>query len=386
MLGGIVSIEAASRSADHRQLFEQNLAVQLVVEPTDGRIVDANRAAADFYALPREELVRRRLPDFAVLPEDDTLQTLEVAAQVGAHSYAFPHRRATGEVRLVEIHAGPLTIDGRTLVHLIVHDVSERVRAEEEARELHAERVARHRTSALEDALRRRENLSRMGELVAGVAHEVRTPLFAISSTLDAMRARFGKVAELERYFPVLTSQVERLNALMRDLLDYGKPAALVVGDVEVTDLLAVVAELTRSTADELGVRLRADTPPGLRLRADRQRLLQVLQNIACNAAQHSPRGGEVVLQARAAVLPSGAAVQFTVLDEGAGFAPDDLAQLFRPFFSRRSGGTGLGLALAHRIVSEHGGTIAAANREGGGATITVCLPVHPAPGLGDSA
>jgi PAS domain S-box-containing protein len=132
--------------APYRQLFEQNVAVQLVVEPTTGAIVDANRAAADFYGYSREALVTRSVTELAALPDDDVLQTLEVAAELGAHLYAFPHRHASGALRLVEIYAGPLSLHGRSLVHMIVHDVTERVRAEDAARELHAERVGQQCT------------------------------------------------------------------------------------------------------------------------------------------------------------------------------------------------------------------------------------------------
>ena len=193
----------------YRQLFEQNAAVQLVVDPASGAIVDANRAAADFYGAPRERLTQATFTELAALPADDVLQMLEVAAELGAHSFAVPHRHASGELRLVEIYAGPLSMHARALVHILVHDVTERVHAESAARELHAERVAHQRTVALHERLQRQETLSRIGELVAGVAHEVRNPLFAISSTLDAMRARLGDTPEVQRYYPVLAAQVE---------------------------------------------------------------------------------------------------------------------------------------------------------------------------------
>ncbi len=359
----------------YRQLFEENVAAQLVVDPASGAIVDANRAAADFYGYAREALCARAVTDLAVLPDDDVLQTLEVAAELGAHAYAFPHRVASGAMRLVEIHAGPLTMRGRRLVHMIVHDVTERVRAEEAARELHAERVAHQRTVELHAQLQRQETLSRIGALVAAVAHEVRNPLFAISSTLDAMRGRLGDASEVAPHFAVLGAQVDRLNALMHELLDYGKPAALQLEAVNSTDIVSTALELTHPLAESGSVRLTTAIEGTLpAVRADRRRLVQVLQNLVANAVQHSPRGGEIVVGVRA-LAESPAFVEFVVLDRGSGFAAGEEARIFEPFYSRRRGGTGMGLALAHRLVHDHGGEITAANREGGGACLRVTIP-----------
>jgi len=376
---------AASRSTPpiddrYRQLFEENSAVQLVVDPGTGAIVDANRAAADFYGVSRAALMACALPALADVPSDELMQTLEMAAEVGTHAAGFPHRHASGEMRLVEVYAGPLHADGRRLVHLIVHDVTERLRAEAAARQLHAERVAHQRTLALHEALRRQETLSRIGELVAAVAHEVRNPLFAISSTLDAMRARLGEVPEAHRYFPVLGAQVERLTALMRDLLDYGKPAALALEPTAAEELVAVAVEQVRPAAAERSVALPPlEGPPDLpRLLADRQRTVQVLQNLLLNAVQHSPGSQAVEVRLARATLGERPAVTIEVLDRGPGFADGEATLIFEPFYSRRAGGTGMGLALAHRLVHDHGGTITATNREGGGASLCVVLPATP--------
>jgi PAS domain S-box-containing protein len=364
----------------YRQLFEENAAVQLLVDPATGAIVDANRAAADFYGMSRVALAARSFGELADVPADEVMQTLEVAAEVGTHAVGFPNRHASGDVRLVEVYAGPLHSGARRLVHLIVHDVTERLRAEAAARELHAERVAHQRTLDLHEALRRQETLSRIGALVAAVAHEVRNPLFALSSTLDAMRARLGDAPDVQRYFPVLGAQVERLTALMRDLLDYGKPVALAREPTVAGELVAVAIEQVRATAAERSVSVtQHPAPPDLPpVDADRQRAVQVLQNLLQNAVQHSPSGRDVEVRLAPARLGDRPAVAVEVLDRGPGFAPGETQRIFEPFYSRRAGGTGMGLALAHRLVHDHGGTITAANREGGGASLCVVLPARP--------
>ena len=124
---------------------------------------------------------------------------------LGGHYRGFPHRLASGDIRLVEIYAGPCHLDGRTLLYEIIHDVTEQIQRER----ARADWMPKHPAT---------------GRVAVGVAHEVRNPLFGISSTLDAFRARFGERAEFAPYLDVLGEQVDRLSRLMRDLLEYGKP------------------------------------------------------------------------------------------------------------------------------------------------------------------
>ena len=110
----------------------------------------------------------------------------------------------------------------------------------------------------------------------------------------------------------------------------------------------------------------------------DRQRLVQVFQNLLQNGIQHAPPGSQVTIETaeeHGLVRPR---VVVTVSDSGPGFLPEDLLHIFEPFFSRRQGGTGLGLAIVHRIVEEHGGTVTVANAPEGGARVTVRLPRSP--------
>jgi PAS domain S-box-containing protein len=243
--------------------------------------------------------------------------------------------------------------------------------------------VAKDTTRILElrETLRREENMAAMGALVAGVAHEVRNPIFAISSTLDAFEARFGQTPGLEKYFPVLRREVTRLGRLMEDLLDYGRPPRM---EAVAGSLRSVVAEAMRASeagAAAAGVVVVDRVPPDLPdLVLDTARMGQVFRNVIDNAVQHTPRGGRVVVEARLKEGEPRPCVEATVRDSGPGFRPEDLPQVFRPLFTRRPGGTGLGLAIAERIVEMHGGTMAAANHPDGGAVVTVRLPVEAAP------
>jgi signal transduction histidine kinase len=236
----------------------------------------------------------------------------------------------------------------------------------------------------LQQSLRHSEKMSAMGTLVAGVAHEVRTPLFGISATLDAYdeELRAGDLAECSR---ALRQHVNRLTHLMAELLEYGKPAAI---QVELGSLREVVDEVLAgraSSSHDAQVALENSVPAGLpALRMDRRRLRQVFENLVDNALQHSPRSAAVKVSAGLVQQDGQAWIECEVDDQGGGFASDDLPRVFEPFFTRRKGGTGLGLSIVQRIVEQHGGRVSVSNRSGGGARVTVRLPV-PAPG-GSSA
>lgn len=246
-------------------------------------------------------------------------------------------------------------------------DISERKRAEGEQRRLQA-------------ALRRSEVMAAMGTLVAGVAHEVRNPLFGMSATLDAMQARFAARPELEPYLGVLRGEIDRLGGLMRDLLAYGKPFAVTLTPAPLAPVLEAALQhcAAAATATEVAL-VSTPPPPGAMLAMDGARLCQVFENLLHNAIQLSSRGGAVELSVREEQREGSRWLVCVVADRGPGFGNEDLERVFDPFVSRRPDGTGLGLSIVQRIVEEHGGTVAAANRPGGGAELTVRLPAEDA-------
>ena len=241
--------------------------------------------------------------------------------------------------------------------------------------------VARDVTAVthLEAQLRRAETMAAMGTLVSGVAHEVRNPLFAISATVDAIQARFGGREEIGPFVATLRGEVERLQVLMRDLLDYGSPHALDLHDVDPGEVVARALRACEPLATRREVAMRNGVGPGLpRIRVDPGRIAQVVQNLVENALHYSPAGTAVEI--RAAIFPASGRdwLELSVADQGPGFQPEDLPRIFDPFCTRRRGGTGLGLSIVKRIAEEHGGTVDAGNRPEGGALMTLTLPCGP--------
>jgi signal transduction histidine kinase len=221
--------------------------------------------------------------------------------------------------------------------------------------------------------------MSLLGSLVAGVAHEVRNPLFGISSILDAFETRFSDRTEYLRYTNVLRDEIGRLTVLMEELLEYGKPFR---GEMYLVSMEELVSRSIRAClpAAEVGhVELRSEVEEGLpKLRIDRRRLSKVFVNLIENAIQHSPNGGKVTVQGQKITDGNIDWVECAIRDAGPGILEQDLPKIFEPFFSKRRGGTGLGLAIAQRIMEEHGGKLIAGNNSDGGACMIARFPVPP--------
>jgi signal transduction histidine kinase len=233
----------------------------------------------------------------------------------------------------------------------------------------------------LEETVRRKESISAMGSLVAGVAHEVRNPLFAISSTVDALEVRLGAQTAIARHLAALRGETQRMSRLMSELLDYGRP----VSPRLVTEPLGGVLEEALQACAPLArlgdVTLESDRDlPALPVPMDRPRLVRVFRNLIENAIQHTPAGRPVVVTFRAEAWCGQRALRCSVRDSGPGFDPDDLKRVFEPFFSKRRGGTGLGLSIVQRIIQAHSGNVEAANHPEGGGVVSVWLPVADVP------
>ncbi len=218
-----------------------------------------------------------------------------------------------------------------------------------------------------------KRRLEAIGEVAAGVAHELRNPLFGISSAAQLLRFRAREDPVVEKNVGRILREVDRLNNMVTSLLDFGRPAAahLEPGDPEA--LWDEVFELERERLVNAGLtlrRLRLDRP--MRCLIDAQQLRQVYLNILVNAVDAAPSGTELVLSAH--VLPNGS-WRCRLTNFGAAIPPEVLPHVFEFFYSTKPGGTGIGLALCQRIMDEHGGSIAIDSAPEVGTTITLALP-----------
>jgi signal transduction histidine kinase/PAS domain-containing protein len=229
----------------------------------------------------------------------------------------------------------------------------------------------------MQETLNRTERMSAMGALVSAVAHEVRNPLFILTATLEVLDAVHVVGPEAQEYFETVRQQVGRLDALMRDLLEYGKPSPLELSPGSLGPVIDRAAAECAPLSERLQVHIHNRVDHQLpTIPMDPTRLVQVFRNIIENAMQHSPKQSTVDIGARLLAVNGCDWIECSVQDQGRGFRPEDLDKVFQPFFTRREGGTGLGLAISQRIVEAHAGRLTASNASQGGAVVRVCFQV----------
>lgn len=223
------------------------------------------------------------------------------------------------------------------------------------------------------------EKMAAIGQLTASVAHEINNPIAVIQGNLDLVRETLGDAAaSVSPELKLVDQQVERMRRIVNQLLQHARPTDY-AGYVEALDpgrifdecLVLVGPQLVQRGID-VHKHYRATTPVGF----NRQELQQVLINLILNALQAMPGGGRLVLST--VDIEGGAAL--VVEDEGAGLPAGDTDQVFRPFFTTRPDGHGLGLWISQNLVERYGGRVEARRREGGGAVFRVCLASEPVP------
>ncbi|MDH4281166.1 MAG: ATP-binding protein [Myxococcales bacterium] len=238
--------------------------------------------------------------------------------------------------------------------------------------------------SELYHQMKEKDRLAALGEMAAGLAHEIRNPLGSIKASAQYLSETSGPQAEGREFLDIIVDEVDRLNRVVSSFLDYARPGDTDPEPICVSSAVQLTLQLLRPECDAAEVDLRVTMEPDLpKARIDVERLRQVLINLIQNAVQAMTNGGSIHVEARAQDRfriggGPGRWVQISVRDTGPGIPPGLLGNLFVPFVTTKQQGTGLGLAISQRIVSEAGGRIDVRSREGFGTTFLVLLPAEP--------
>ena len=253
------------------------------------------------------------------------------------------------------------------------HERAQRFKAEQMAAQLAKVNADLQSSFTL---LRRADRLSAMGELAAGLAHEIRNPLGAIDGAVQIL-TREQLSSETKREFGDLAQrELERLKSIVNQFLNFARPQPPQRIAIDPALLLHSVAMLVSETAKIAQVTIRVeDTMSVPAICVDPEQVKQVLLNLAINAVQAMPSGGHATLRA----VADNGAVRLEVQDEGVGIDAENAERIFNPFFTTRHEGTGLGLSIAERIVSQHGGRIECRRNDDRGMTFSVILPLDAA-------
>ena len=330
----------------------------------DYRVELANRAFLEQQGLPTEQVVGR--PCYASSHNRDTpCETTMVTCplhEVGADrtSVVCRHRhvRADGSDLFVEISAAAVVLDGdgdgnhRRMIVESIRDLSQDI------------------------ALGHAHKLSELGMLAAGIAHEIRNPLSSIRVGLQAMQAGSAKVSA-DVYMELMQEEIDKCIEVTERLLKLSVPSRGHDTLVELDQLVAEVATLLASDAEQRSIAVAIEPLDSLRVIGSDSDLRMLVLNLLQNAFHAMPEGGRLTIRGRA---KEGQA-WLTVQDTGCGIAPEDIERIFQPFWSRRADrggavGTGLGLSICREIVKAHHGRIEVASRPGEGAAFTVWLPL----------
>ena len=215
-----------------------------------------------------------------------------------------------------------------------------------------------------------------LSRLSAGIAHEIKNPLNAMSIHLELLRTQMGGSREATEHLAVITGQLRRLDEVVQTFLKFSRPEQLTLKPTSLLTLLNDIGHVAEAEGERAGVHVVIDCPADLPdVRADATSLQNALLNLAINGCQAMPQGG--TLQIAAARLPDGR-VAVTVADSGVGIPADQLDKIFNLYFTTKDGGSGIGLAMVYRTVQLHDGDIKVESAPGRGTTFTVTLPAEP--------
>ncbi|MCR9200913.1 MAG: PAS domain S-box protein [Planctomycetaceae bacterium] len=347
--------------ARYRDIFENNNAIKLIIDPKSGRIVQANSAAVNFYGHPSEVLTEMKISDINMDPPHIVNEKLQAVRNNLLSELEFRHRLASGEVRDVKVHTGAVRVNGQTLVHSIIFDITERKRAER--------------------YVQRMQHLESLGRLAGGIAHDFNNVLTIIFGNLSLAQLGLARDSRASEFLASAEHAIGRAKGLSRQLLTFAKGGAPICRSVSLKQLVTDVTGFDLSGSN-VRRELLFDTPLD-DVHVDPTQLEQVISNLTLNADEAMPDGGTLTIRAwnrqvrseNAGELRPGRYVELTMQDEGCGIERENLQQIFEPYFSTKPNGSGLGLATCYSIINRHQGDLKVDSTVGVGTVFTLLLP-----------
>ena len=358
-------LEEASTQLADLQAFNQHVIDSLTsgLATTDmlGRVLTFNRAAESISGIPSAEAVGRDVVGVLQLPPIyKGLFTPEGPRSVSPRQ-EFGYRRSDGRHVEIGLTSAPLmTPRGASGFLFTFQDVTEVKKREREARV--------------------QSRLAAVGEMAAGIAHEIRNPLASMAGSIQILRDELPLTPDQSQLMDIVLRESDRLNGTIKNFLAFARPQRATMSEVDLGLVLRDTARLLQNNVEVTAQHsIVVDEPPdAVRYRADEAQIRQIVWNLATNGLRAMPSGGTLRLTARATPTE----VVFGVRDEGVGIAAEDMDAIFQPFRGGFARGTGLGLSIVHRIASDYGGEVRVTSEKGKGSNVEVALPLTASPAL----
>ncbi|MFZ0427504.1 MAG: ATP-binding protein [Acidobacteriota bacterium] len=224
------------------------------------------------------------------------------------------------------------------------------------------------------EQLRRADRLAALGQLSAGIAHEIRNPLGSIKGSIEILESEIPDSHPKHEFIEIIKEETARLNRLVGEFLEFARPARPTVAAASLNDLIESARSLVAQKAERSGIVVSTDLDPSIPpLALDSDQIRQVLLNVLINAVQAMSDGGRLSICSRYRKGAARAVIEIS--DTGPGMPPEQIEHIFDPFFSTKPEGTGLGLSISHQLVENHGGRITARANSGPGLTLRIELP-----------
>ncbi|MFP4544837.1 MAG: two-component system sensor histidine kinase NtrB [Bacteroidota bacterium] len=316
------------------------------------KLIAINSTAAALFAIDQNEAAGKSYQE--IFPEDEALikRSLDKNAPQAAGLLSFTNNNNEKKI----IAAG---------VSFLKNDKNETEAAISIIRDITKEKEA-------EEQLRRGEKLSAMGQLAAGVAHEIRNPLNSINIIAQRFEYEFEPEEDKSEYYRLVKtvrSEVARVNRIISQFLEFARPSSLELKDISIKELIEKSLNLMDSRAAEKGINIEAKTDD-LLVRADEDKLRQVMINLIQNSIEAMDKGGKIYISSE----KKGNETIIRIQDTGPGIPENNLPKIFNHYFSTKKQGTGLGLSIVNKIINDHGGSIKAGNTKSG-AEFVISLP-----------
>ncbi len=336
----------------HKQVVD-NIPSGILTSDMLGRLSLINDTACTILGVRREEVTGK--------PVEKVLGGMELSdsrTEFGLPRSEIFFRRADGAEIFLGFTASPMKDgDGKVIGRVVIFQDLTPVKL-------------------MEERIRIADRLAGVGELAAGLAHEIRNPLASIAGSSQMLRETPELQEDARMLLDIIERESTRLNGLITDFLAYTGPSLRNVGPVNMADLIGEVVDAVRAgEAREKGVEVEKPPLKNLFVDGDAEQLMQVLWNLVRNAVQATPPGGYVRLDLFSQLRHAERFAVTTVSDTGKGIDPAFTAKIFNPFFTTKEGGTGLGLAISQRIVQFHKGFIEVRSQPGHGSIFSVYLP-----------